>query len=133
LDLIPARVSAPMPRRGYWGRVWRQLSGDPATIVCATILILIILAVMFAAQLAPADPYKTSMINRLKPIGYSGFLLGSDELGRDLLSRLLYGGRLSLLMGVVPVAAALATGGLLGVVAGFAGGKLNTLIMRTVD
>src|SRR5205085_318987 len=101
--------------------------------ICATILILIVLAVIFAAQLAPADPYKTSMINRLKPIGYRGFLLGSDELGRDLLSRLLYGGRLSLLMGVVPVAAALATGGLLGVVAGFAGGKLNTLIMRTVD
>jgi peptide/nickel transport system permease protein len=134
IDIIPASpVSASFPARGYWGRVWRQVTRDPVTIACAMILILIFLSAIFANYLAPADPYKTSMLNRLKPFGYRGYLLGSDELGRDLLSRLLYGGRLSLLMGVTPVAGALVAGGLLGVVAGFVGGWVNTLIMRTVD
>jgi peptide/nickel transport system permease protein len=133
LDLGTAPAPLAHPVHGYWGRVLRQLSRDPVTIICATVLIAIFLSAIFANHLAPADPYKTSMINRLKPVGYHGYMLGSDELGRDLLSRLLYGGRLSLLMGVAPVAAALLIGALLGVVAGFVGGAVNTLIMRTVD
>jgi peptide/nickel transport system permease protein len=59
--------------------------------------------------------------------------LGSDELGRDMLSRLIYAGRLSLLMGVTPVLIAFATGSALGIFAGYIGGWLNTLVMRTVD
>ncbi len=73
------------------------------------------------------------MIYRLKPMGYKNFLLGTDELGRDMLSRLIYGGRVSLVMGIVPVCIASLIGGLLGVLAGFFGGSLNMLIMRTVD
>jgi peptide/nickel transport system permease protein len=134
VELVPAPPpTAAIPARGYWGRVWRQVSRDPITIACATILILIFLSAIFADHLAPVDPYKTSMLNRLKPFGHSGYLLGSDELGRDMLSRLLFGGRLSLLMGVTPVVVALLIGGLLGIVAGFVGGAINTLIMRTVD
>ncbi|HJU19612.1 MAG TPA: ABC transporter permease [Stellaceae bacterium] len=136
LDIVPAPPAptiAPPPGRGYWKRVGRQLSRDPVTIVCATILVLIFLSAIFADHLAPADPYKTDMIDRLKPFGFRGHLFGTDELGRDVLSRLLYGGRLSLLMGVSPVVGALAIGGMLGVVAGFVGGAVNTLIMRTVD
>jgi len=134
VDIVPAPpVAAAVAARGYWTRVGRQLLRDPATIACATILVLIVLSALFANDLAPADPYKTSMLNRLKPFGYRGYLLGSDELGRDQLSRLLYGGRLSLLMGVTPVVGALFAGGLLGIVAGFVGGAVNTAIMRTVD
>jgi len=66
-------------------------------------------------------------------VGYNGFLLGTDELGRDMLSRLIYGGRMSLLMGLAPVVLATLFGGFLGVVAGFAGGWVNMLIMRTMD
>lgn len=128
-----APVPAAIPARSYAARVWRQLSRDPVTIICAVILVLIVLSALLAPHLAPADPYKTSMINRLKPFGYRGYLLGTDELGRDLLSRLLYGGRLSLMMGVAPVIGALLIGGLLGLVAGFVGGAVNTVIMRTVD
>jgi peptide/nickel transport system permease protein len=73
------------------------------------------------------------MAFRLKPIGFRNFLLGTDELGRDMLSRLIYGGRMSLLMGLVPVVIATALGGTLGVIAGFLGGPVNMLIMRTVD
>jgi len=83
--------------------------------------------------IAPYDPYKESVIARLKPFGWKGHWLGTDELGRDMLSRLIYGGRVSLMMGVVPVLIASIVGGLLGVIGGFAGGRINTVIMRTMD
>lgn len=73
------------------------------------------------------------MISRLKPFGYQGHLLGTDELGRDMLSRLLYGGRVSLTMGMVPVMLATLIGGMLGIVAGYAGKHINMAIMRTMD
>ena len=73
------------------------------------------------------------MLRRLRPIGTPGFPLGGDELGRDMLSRLIHGARLSLVMGVTPVPIAFIIGATLGIVAGFAGGFVNTVIMRTVD
>ncbi|MFZ9015252.1 MAG: ABC transporter permease [Alphaproteobacteria bacterium] len=119
--------------RNYWSTVLDRLSSDPVTLAFGAILLLILLSAIFADVLAPADPFKTSMIKRLKPIGTDGFPLGADELGRDMLSRLLYGGRLSLVMGISPVAFALVIGGFLGLVAGFLGGKVNMAIMRTID
>ena len=119
--------------RNYWSTVLDRLSRDPVTLAFGAILLLILLSAIFADVLAPADPFKTSMIKRLKPIGTDGFPLGADELGRDMLSRLLYGGRLSLVMGISPVALALVIGGFLGLVAGFLGGKVNMAIMRTID
>src|ERR1051326_5687863 len=79
-------------RRGYWVAVRRRLARDPVAVTCACILMLIVLAAIFAPLIAPADPYKTSVIRRLLPIGSKGYLLGTDELGRDMLSRLIYGG-----------------------------------------
>jgi len=96
-------------------------------------VLLIVLAAVFAPLLAPFDPYKESIVGRLKPFGWRDHLLGTDELGRDMLSRLLFGGRVSLLMGVVPVLIASLIGGMLGVLAGFVGGRPNTAIMRTMD
>jgi peptide/nickel transport system permease protein len=74
-----------------------------------------------------------SISRRLQPIGAPGHLLGTDELGRDMLTRLLYGGRMSCVLGITPVALACLIGSFLGVIAGFAGGWLNTLIMRATD
>lgn len=119
--------------RSYWTGVGRRLVRDPVAVSAIVVILLIVLGALFAPYLAPADPYKGSMIRRLKPIGDAMYLLGSDELGRDLLSRLIYGGRLSLVMGVMPVVCAFAVGSMLGVIAGYAGGWLNTLLMRTVD
>jgi len=119
--------------RGYWSSVLQRVWRDKVTIACGLVVLLIVLSAVFAGLLAPFDPYKTSMIQRLKPIGDGGFILGTDELGRDMLSRLLHGGRLSLFMGITPVINALIIGGLLGVVAGFVGGRINMAIMRTVD
>jgi peptide/nickel transport system permease protein len=121
------------PSRSFWQNVGRRLLRDPVTLVCAAILLAIVLAAVFAPYLAPADPYRTSMARRLLAIGSSRYLLGTDELGRDLLSRLIYGGRLSLFMGLTPVVLSTLIGGLLGIVAGYAGGAVNTAIMRVVD
>ena len=86
-----------------------------------------------APLVAGGDPYAGSVLTRLKPIGTPGHWLGTDETGRDLWTRLCYGGRLSLLAGVLPVTISLTIGGFLGILAGYAGGLVGTLIMRTMD
>ncbi|RKT58606.1 peptide/nickel transport system permease protein [Azonexus fungiphilus] len=133
LSLPAAAVAAQAPSRSYWLVVWRQLRHDPMALAAGLVLLIIIGAAVFAPWLAPADPFKASMIKRLLPIGSPGFLLGTDELGRDMLSRLMHGGRLSLLMGVVPVLAAFGIGTAIGLFAGYVGGKVNMVIMRVLD
>ncbi|QTL03425.1 ABC transporter permease [Aquabacter sp. L1I39] len=129
-----AAEAAPVQNaRGYWATVLRRLSRDKVSMVCAAILLAILLAAIFAPYLGLADPYQGSMIRRLKPIGTPNYPLGTDELGRDMLSRLIYGGRLSLLIGILPVLLAFCIGTGLGLIAGYAGGKVNTVIMRTID
>jgi peptide/nickel transport system permease protein len=128
---IKAPVATQSP--GYWSSVFRRLRRDQVAITCAVILLLIILAAIFAPWIAPADPYRASMLRRLRPVGTEGFPLGTDELGRDMLSRLIYGGRLSLFLGLAPVFMAFVIGTTLGVTAGFVGGRLNMIIMRTID
>ena len=126
--------AAPATRvRGYWQSVAYRLRHDPATLIFGAAVLLIVLAALCAPWIAPFDPYKESIVGRLKPFGWRDHLLGTDELGRDMLSRILYGGRVSLLMGVVPVLIASLTGGLLGIIGGFVGGRVNTAIMRTMD
>jgi peptide/nickel transport system permease protein len=134
LSQAPAPPQASTVRvRGYWASVWRRLRYDYVTLCCLTLIILIVLSAVFAPLLAPMDPYKSSMAHRLKPIGYHNYLLGTDEQGRDILTRLLYGGRVSLTMGILPVVLATVVGGLFGVVAGYFGGRVNMAIMRTMD
>ncbi|SDV50799.1 ABC transporter permease [Chitinasiproducens palmae] len=118
---------------GFWLGIRRRLLRDRLTLCCAAVLALMLLAILSAPWLAPGDPYQGSMLQRLRPIGTPGHLLGTDELGRDMLTRLLYGGRLSWLLGITPVLIAMVVGGALGIVAGFAGGWLNMVIMRTTD
>ena len=121
------------PSVGYWRVVLRQLKHEPLAMISAGGLLVLIIAAVFAPWLAPADPFKASMLKRLLPIGSPGYLLGTDELGRDMLTRLMYGGRLSLLMGIVPVFSAFFIGTTLGLFAGYLGGRVNMVIMRTLD
>jgi peptide/nickel transport system permease protein len=97
------------------------------------VLAAIVLASLLAPWLSPHDPFEASMLQRLKPMGTPGFVLGTDELGRDMLTRLLHGGRLSLLMAAAPVLLATLAGGSLGILAGYFGGRVNTVVMRTMD
>lgn len=128
-----SEVAPALKVRSYWQTVGYRLRYDYMTLFFGFVVILIILSAIFAPLLAPMDPYQSSMLNRLKPIGYKDFVLGTDELGRDILSRILYGGRISLTMGILPVFIATVIGGLLGIIAGFVGGRTNMTIMRIMD
>jgi len=114
-------------------RVWERLYADKGTLVAIVVLALIVLLAIFAPWVTTGEPHQGSALARLKPIGTPGHWLGTDEIGRDMWTRLAYGARLSLISGVAPVVLALLIGGGLGLVAGYAGGIVNTMIMRTMD
>ncbi len=118
---------------GYWANVWRRFCREKLAIAAGCVLLLILLAAIFAPLIAPKDPTVGAMLRRLRPIGTPGFPLGSDELGRDMLSRLIYGARLSLFMGVVPVFIAFFVGSFIGIAAGYIGGRFNMVTMRIID
>src|SRR5712692_11536313 len=119
--------------KGYWTSVWDRLREDTVTIAVTLLLMAIVLMAVFAPLVSPHDPLAGSAFTRLKPIGTEGHWLGTDEVGRDLWARMVYGGRLSLVCGVLPVFLALLAGGSLGILAGFTGGILNSAIMRSMD
>ena len=125
---VPARRS-----RGHAGNVMVKLAKNPTAMIAAGVITALILIALLAPWLMPADPFATSMFHRLRPVATPGSPLGTDELGRDLLSRLMLGGRLSLFMGVLPVVLAFIFGSALGILAGYAGGIVNALVMRTID
>jgi peptide/nickel transport system permease protein len=132
--IADALIHAPVPAsRGYWASVAIRLSRDPVAMVALAVVLAIVLAAIFAPLIAPADPLKGSMLRRLRPIGFPGYPLGADELGRDMLTRLIYGGRLSLFIGVTPVLCAFVIGSGIGIFAGYLGGWINTLLMRVID
>jgi peptide/nickel transport system permease protein len=104
----------------------------PARVAGALVVLLVAVAIL-APLLAPDDPVQGNLTDRLLPIGSPGHLLGTDGQGRDMLSRLIYGSRPSLLAGLVPVLVASLIGGGLGLVAGLAPGWLHAAVMRGLD
>ena len=98
----------------------------------AVILILIFLAAVFAPVVAPCDHLAQSLTDRLQDPS-AAHLLGTDELGRDVLSRIIFGARISLTIGLVPTLISMAIGTVLGLCAGFYGGKTDFIIMRLAD
>jgi peptide/nickel transport system permease protein len=135
LAVDASKIPAPIFERspGYWTSVFRRFLRDPVAVAASVVVLGLLALALFGPWLTPADPYKSSMLSRLKPIGTEGFPLGTDELGRDMLSRLMVGARLSLFMGITPVLCAFVIGSALGILAGYAGGAVNTVIMRTID
>jgi peptide/nickel transport system permease protein len=130
----PAKAAAPIEKSpGYWAGVFQRFRKDKLAIAAGIVVLLLILMAILAPLIAPMDPYAGRTIRRLRPIGTTGFPLGTDELGRDMLSRLIYGARFSLMMGVTPVIMAFGIGSLIGIVAGYVGGATNTVMMRTID
>src|ERR1700686_3219470 len=111
--------------RSYWSTVVERLSRDRVTLAVGGVLLCVILLAVFAPWAATHDPLQGSVLRRLKPVGTPGFFLGTDETGRDIWSRLVYGGRLSFVFGITPVALATLIGGTLGLVAGIGGGVVN--------
>ena len=131
----PKKVPALVFERsaGYWETVLRRFARDPVAIGAAIVILMLFVMAVFGQQLAPMDPYASSIMKRLKPIGFEGHPLGTDELGRDMLTRLIVGAKLSRFMGITPVVLAFVIGSTIGIIAGYAGGVINSLIMRTID
>lgn len=117
----------------YWRGVIRRVLRDRTTLICGAVLCLMLMIILLAPWIAPYDPSLGRIGQRLKPVGFAGHPLGTDELGRDMLTRLMYGGRYAWLIGITPVVLAFIVGGIIGIVAGYAGGKVNMAIMRVTD
>jgi len=113
-------------------RAWRRLGRRPPVLAGATIVMLLFVTATLAPVLAPHNPVEQGLGPGLAPPG-SRFLLGLDSLGRDVASRLMYGSRISLLVGAIAVSIALTAGLVLGVLAGYYGGRLDSVVMRACD
>lgn len=126
-------------RTNHFGaRLLRHLYRRPVGLVGMVIIALIILIAIFAPKLAPVNPVEQHLDSRLLPPVWAGggrasYLLGTDPLGRDVLSRLIYGSRISIVVGVSAVALAGGIGVGIGLAAGFVGGWLDNLMMRLTD
>ena len=138
----PDMVLTQVRRRFNWfGEDWgdsptvmivKQLARTPNALFGLALILLLVGSAIFAAQLAPTDPVEMDLIARLKPPGEQ-YWMGTDTFGRDIFSRILFGGRISLLVGVVAVSMGGIAGTLLGAVSGFYGGWLDHAIMRILD
>jgi len=112
--------------------VWRQFRRHPAALFSVTVLGVIIVMSILAPVIAPYDPYELNAADRFAPPSPEHWF-GTDKQGRDVYSRILYGGRITLLVGFLAMAVSLLMGTLLGAVAGFSGGRVEGLLMRTTD
>jgi peptide/nickel transport system permease protein len=113
-------------------RNWKRFARNKLAVVGLVIFLSLILVALFAPQLAPYDPNKQDWKIRLQPPS-AVHIMGTDEFGRDLYSRTLYGGRVSLLAGVVPVAIGATAGAAIGLTAGYLGGRWDQILMRFLD
>jgi peptide/nickel transport system permease protein len=130
-------VAAPGPRpshdRHLRTLIWIRLRRDPVALTAAILLVALAAVVIAAPLTAPRDPIRQESSVRLSPPLTLGYPLGADGLGRDILSRLIWGGRVSLVVGIVPVLLAAALGVAIGLLSGFYGGRVDNLLMRCLD
>ncbi len=127
-DEAPAATSA-----GPYRRAWRRLRADRVAVGSALVLLAVALAVFVLPAVLRIDPYQQSLRDSFLPPGAGGHLLGTDQYGRDVLLRLIDGGRVSLSVGLIAVAISASVGALLGLVAGHFGGWTDRVLMRIVD
>src|SRR5580704_18637874 len=125
----PAAVVAPA---SLSADAWQRFRRSRLAMIGLVVVALLMVAAAGAPWLAPADPAKQSLIEKRARPGVK-FLLGADEFGRDILSRLIFGSRVALLVGGLSVTIALAVSLTLGCLAGFAGGVVDVVVMRIVE
>jgi peptide/nickel transport system permease protein len=127
-DAVQAR-----PSRLRWLKATiSAFNANKTSWVGLVIVVLVILAAVFAPVIAPHDPLEQNILSRLQP-PHENYYLGTDYFGRDILSRLLYGARISLVIGVASTAIALVVGSLIGILAGWYGGKFDVVVMQAMD
>lgn len=112
---------------------WLEFKANRLALLGLVILVVLVLVAIFAPALSPHDPFEQNLANRLAPMGAEGHLLGTDSLGRDILSRLIYGSRITLyIVGLVALIAPVA-GLFIGTLAGYLGGWIDIVLMRFTD
>ena len=126
-ERVAAQTGGKRRAQSYWAVSWNIFKKNKLGMFCLLIVILLVLIAIFAPLLSPYDPYAQELSNRYQAPG-GAHLFGTDEFGRDLLSRMLYGCRISLSVGVVSQAIALFIGFLAGVSAGYFGGWVDSVI-----
>ncbi len=114
-------------------RFWSQFRKRPVAVIGLVIVLIFVVVCITAPILAPFNPYETNTSKRLLKPGEEGHILGTDELGRDLLSRIIYGSRYSLLIGVGSVGLGAVVGIPIGLIAGYYEGKIGNILMRIMD
>ena len=114
------------------GEIWRQFRKQRLALVGGGILLVLLLMALLAPLLAPHDPLAQDLYKRLQPPSADHWL-GTDDFGRDILSRIIYGSRISLRIGLLAISLALTFGTLFGLVAGYRGGVADMIIMRLMD
>lgn len=128
-----APVALPQVRVGRRTTVGQRLWRDKIGALGGVVFVLIVLATLAAPWVAPHDPDKISLSHRFAGVGSAGYPLGGDAFGRDLLSRIVWGGRASLMVGLAATLIATSVGITLGAISGYFGGRLDTLIMRATE
>jgi len=128
-----AAVPAAPTSTSQLGIVWRRLRRDRFAVVGLLVVALAIASAILAPYLAPHDPYRVSSSTRLLPPGTPDHVMGTDDIGRDILSRLLYGGRISLWVAFFPVLISGSIGLILGLTSGYYGGWVDQVMMRVLD
>jgi peptide/nickel transport system permease protein len=136
IELEARDVALETPSTGLWSDAWYRLRRNPGAIAGFVIITALVIVAIFAPLLAPSDP-RAQNLSLLRegccPGPTSGHVFGVDELGRDELSRVIFGARFSLLIGVVSVTVGFVLGSLLGAISGFFGGFIDSIIMRITD
>lgn len=117
----------------FWAGTVRRFLTNKTAVAATVILLLLVLACIGAPLLTSQDPLLGVPSQRLLEVGTGGHILGTDEQGRDMLTRILYGGRLSLVAGFVPTVLAMIIGTIIGTTAGMSRGPVGTALMRTMD
>lgn len=112
---------------------WLSFRSNSLAMLGLAILLLLLVVAAFAPWLAPSDPFTQDLANRLQPMGAEGHLLGTDSLGRDILSRLIYGSRITLYIVTLVALIAPIAGLIVGTIAGYAGGIVDMALMRVTD
>jgi peptide/nickel transport system permease protein len=124
--------AASVNKRSQRAEVWRRLRHNKMAMFGLVIITIIILSAITADWISPFD-YRAQDWDRISEKPSAAHLLGTDDLGRDILSRIIHGTRISLLVGFVSVSISVAVGGTLGAISGYYGGMLDNVIMRTMD
>ncbi len=112
--------------------ILRYLFENQSFLIFGSILFLLIIIAIFAPFISPYDPLRQNLVDRLKPPSIQ-YLMGTDQFGRDILSRVIYGSRTSLTVAVCSISLAAIIGVFLGIIAGYIGGKVDTIISRIMD